>query len=1269
MKSDPMAVVKFRVNENALKTKLPRTGLLSAETINKYKSLLNRQTKQDLKDLENGTTLGYNTAFGNDYKDYRSWLYRDVPFTEDITAQAKLDYPNVSNEQAILMKLINENVSLETALSKYKLPKAVILALDYKENRDLDQTLIDATQLGLSPIELGQVLKTIDLNQKGLWPALDIPSIINQWANFSWDRKPVQISNVNTRFAEIIMGRLNAEQLGLRKNDSINEIKRKGANFFTKRLRENFKMPNSRLIDSSDYDAVLVGKNGEQLLVAIRSLHKDPNYLKDYGAADNKFETRNNRVFYNNVELCSQIGKQFYSKPTAKGPINLVVLDDLNEIDEILESSLYSSVRFNYRQNNQYPLMQYQFKDNINGDTVIKHITLYNGPEKLLTIEKGTELREYLKQRNYFNEDITNELRNNDKSDVDWKIQNEANQKFAAFQKQLQYVGARIPTQSMQSFMGLQLVGFSNSDVNEVYVPAVQTWLQGSDYDIDKLFIMGYEIGKNGKLQTFSRLQNKTTDLDTVMSLGIPSGETFTIDDASTNHLSNLDVKDILANQNYSKLVPILSSSDHTISFASTVSDYDKSRILNLHSETELRPDAKESALKNSVVNRILNLLKHPRNQVPAYNPISMAAFQELAANSTLGGKEKRMTSDNPLVKFIMQVQNMVGKDVIGITAVCMKVFFATTTFVTQRVNDLAEAIKRNDQVTAAEALGDICFTDTLTGKGIATIANINFEPVYEALQNNKEYRLDLTSANNLPSSLSGQSSVKLLDIINELQQKSDIIDGAEAISELLSCATDNAKELILAKINATVDFADTWTHLLATGHKLIDIANLMMSPIFEIVTRYSKTDVFSDLISGSNPKKAVSFVLGNSQLPGADLLSLKIIMGSYAEDGFIQKLIYQTYTEDQNGHKRGELMKDGSGNYIERHKPLITSEELQEANTQGSNFRKNIFSLFSNIDDIEKSTTIANLLADHVYYLISTSSDKSNIYDEYEDETQQDEEYDFYASQWEDSDYESDISDEEDFVERKLNSEDFGEDYSKKVSKKQLTNVYRYLTKYIIPKNIAILNLDNRSTQIAQLKQYVESIQPAVEEQQITGAILGVNQGLKTNQYKFYSALKRTENFINERCMSDDDPEAFNVIKFLEDKEYRKRWIDKYDVVKSTVNPLKLIDTVPNFREMYKLNRLAYREMQHSVEATMNFKLADAILNDPKSRLNEEEFKVLEKYSRDLLIMNWIFMNNFKIKLPSTSPLTGEDLGKNYPHWASNEFNDTKPTQGKSDI
>ena len=35
----------------------------------------------------------------------------------------------------------------------------------------------------------------------------------------------------------------------------------------------------------------------------------------------------------------------------------------------------------------------------------------------------------------------------------------------------------------MQSFMPMEVVAFTDSDINEVYVPTNQTWLQGSDYD------------------------------------------------------------------------------------------------------------------------------------------------------------------------------------------------------------------------------------------------------------------------------------------------------------------------------------------------------------------------------------------------------------------------------------------------------------------------------------------------------------------------------------------------------------------------------------------------------------------------------------------------------------------------------------------------------------------------------------------------------------------------------------------------------------------
>lgn len=48
--------------------------------------------------------------------------------------------------------------------------------------------------------------------------------------------------------------------------------------------------------------------------------------------------------------------------------------------------------------------------------------------------------------------------------------------------------------------MPLEVVAFTDSDINEVYVPTNQTWLQGSDYDIDKLYILGYSVSNNGSI-------------------------------------------------------------------------------------------------------------------------------------------------------------------------------------------------------------------------------------------------------------------------------------------------------------------------------------------------------------------------------------------------------------------------------------------------------------------------------------------------------------------------------------------------------------------------------------------------------------------------------------------------------------------------------------------------------------------------------------------------------------------------------------------------
>ena len=53
-----------------------------------------------------------------------------------------------------------------------------------------------------------------------------------------------------------------------------------------------------------------------------------------------------------------------------------------------------------------------------------------------------------------------------------------------------------------------------------------------------------------------------------------------------------------------------------------------------------------------------------------------METVRKASLQSPKGSKSERMTLLNPLTKFLMQEQNMVGKGVIGITAVGEKVFF-----------------------------------------------------------------------------------------------------------------------------------------------------------------------------------------------------------------------------------------------------------------------------------------------------------------------------------------------------------------------------------------------------------------------------------------------------------------------------------------------------------------------------------------------------------------------------------------------------------------
>jgi hypothetical protein len=63
----------------------------------------------------------------------------------------------------------------------------------------------------------------------------------------------------------------------------------------------------------------------------------------------------------------------------------------------------------------------------------------------------------------------------------------------------------------------------------------------------------------------------------------------------------------------------------------------------------------------------------------------------------------------------------------------------------------------------------------------------------------------------------------------------------------LLSAATDNAKELILSKINANSSLANIYLHLLIMGYDIKNIVNFMVSPAISLVADILETNKFNE--------------------------------------------------------------------------------------------------------------------------------------------------------------------------------------------------------------------------------------------------------------------------------------------------------------------------------------------------------------------------------------------------------------------------------------
>ena len=1114
-----------------------------------------------------------------------------------------------------------------------------------------------------------------------------------------------QIKDIEVQSGQIMLGKANASKLGLRPNDTIADVRAAGYRFFRDRIFEETGIPIN--VDESLFDAVGFTSDNKKVLISIGSFNENINRInKTFSSED--FREINGDIYYKDEELCKAQGKIFREYTTNDGQkYYFINIDSYDRLKELNRTEWFNTIRLNYNTHNWKKLLIAQNPDifeksgNLKQEQTLE-LTL---PDTLdingqLTLTPGGK---YLIDKNLNDLDsnlLVNILRENEDDRYFNYVENLAQRKYQSFLNQLNYIAARIPTQSMQSFMPLEVVAFTDSTTNDVYVPRSLTWLEGADYDIDKEYMMGYSLLDNGDVPTLSALDKyKNYDIKELLRLPIPKNREFEINSDNAILVTLDDLKTF--DKNLSVISRILKDGRTNITFEpwndkSKLSEQTYYRLqkkllkrLNEHEQTDRTGEYHQKALRNVVVQGIFDVIKDPINQVNLQKPISMDEQHEAGDLSTLGKEEKYMTFDNPATKFKMQIQNMVGREVIGVTAVSLKAFFAASLYYNSEMESIAKLVR--DQVTPENIqevwtkIQDLVY-DNKFGNNVElkTLSNAYIRPILLALQANPNWNVIKISDNDVTSEIDLRLQSKLLDFLDiqsngtylnfaelmvHLNESANRNDAPMSISGLLSAATDNAKELILAKINATTKFADIYTYLLSTGESFNDIAKFMISPIFNIVSKYANDNIFDASPKNIRLLDALQFVLNEKTLPMID----NFVFNNW--------MLYTGYQSVSNNYDRFEVsnksllakilfkLNDNGVNTTELNpytEPLIDKiliaigaqdistpqlkyqavvELIQNLKAKwgegisGETRQLIVKTILDELSDPKIGNYLRTVIINHIKSQINTesSSNTRNINDDWYDEIDSIPEWDPYND---DTGLYEEMNNAN-LSEVVFNIEDISSD--------QYRQLYRYFNDYLFKKEDQLNALENKENSLNQLDELRKKVLPGAKELQLLGRFLGINQGMKTNDFQEYSWIKNLESEINRiyvEAGKDEEFMPFDLLMFMENPQYRQKQIDQYEQVKTTFNILKVITTASNFFEMLRMLVVARKSLYQSAAVRLERQFAREVIEagekthrkrggESEARLlitsadtssvNQKEFREISNYVQDVLILNWI--------------------------------------------
>lgn len=737
------------------------------------------------------------------------------------------------------------------------------------------------------------------------------------------DNKVWNISNFTTQSAENVMPNLYEQQFGI-KGMSLLQAKRY--------LQETISAP-VNINYRGDYDLAFISLQGDSTFL---SFNKPPKNNRQEGLYAKKLD-------WNNVVAVEEEGiRWIYRRDKSNNLLNKVGYVDNRGKYKYFVNKYIVSQSENGNQNKEYihininlqALLNITNDDNAEAVTILQDLykddhfnsielgenaneTIYNLGQAL---SNDVQIQEYLTaQYDHQQSRLTDEQFTGKKKQF-YKQQKQ--HLLSSFEKSLNSLADRIPTATLQSFMKMKTVGFTQVSNNRIYVSHFQSWLQGSDYDIDKAYIMGFNINRNGKFLGWSDLFNYESieTLNASCSLPMPKGAKFEYDaDGIDINEFAKEAKQAIESVNFIAKIKVLNKIFDKLDydFGETVKiKYSNGEVfepirqlLNQHESTKLVKD-KDKIYQNFISVNAQEIVEDTRNLLDSYNPTSVDGIKKAAAKMEDEGAD--FTSMNNAAKWVLQEQNLVGKNVISVAANAQKVYFNLYSYYT----DIMKYPYKYDPVNYKFATKfNHLFADgynldgTVHYKEITknTLAGLNFDPenklywltlflfttnnsiiqkrddlVKSVYQDNLEQFIkDSTNAfkNNVISEKLTQMNTLLEQMLasanqvlsteqKEAIQTMKILlnndeDPADLISQLLNAATDNAKELILGKINAGMNLAGVHGYFMIMGFGLSDIINLMNTPAVRLLNTLSKPNMFVEgRIQFNNVKRVLDHII-----------------------------------------------------------------------------------------------------------------------------------------------------------------------------------------------------------------------------------------------------------------------------------------------------------------------------------------------------------------------------------------------------------------------